>query len=230
MIDPATAAAGAVAKAGQAALSDASSEVEEFAAQITGTGRKEVGGWFADHVRLRRFKSQLKILQKAQKHAQEAGFDPKVVKMNVLVPLLEAGSLEEDEDMSDRWAALLANAASDHADTPSVQPSFPEILRQLAPKDAAVLDAVYDVALRFPREEWIGSGAIADQVKASVGMDDYSFAVCRRNLMRLGLCADPAAGLGFTDQDHRYPVVNAEIICLTEFGHAFVSACRVSTP
>lgn len=39
-------------------------------------------------------KSQLKILEKAQRHAEKAGFSPKVVKMNLLVPLLEASSLD----------------------------------------------------------------------------------------------------------------------------------------
>ncbi len=226
MIEPVTAAA-AVAKAGKAALSDASPEAEEFAGQITGTGRKEIGAWFADHIRLRRFKSQLKILSKAQEHAKEAGFDPQVVKMNVLVPLLEAGSLEDDETMSDRWAALLANAANPEADSPDVQPSFPEILRQLTPRDAAILDAVFEVAQRFPREEWIGRGAIGEAIRANVGCGKSEFAVSRQNLIRLGLCSPPAGGLEFAEGDHRYPVVNSDLVCLTEFGYAFVQACRV---
>jgi hypothetical protein len=225
MVEPISA-AGAVIKAGQSALSGADSEIEQFAAQITGTGRKEVGGWFADHIRLRRFKSQLKILGKAQEYAEKAGFDPEVVNMNVLVPLLEAGSLEEDEAMADRWAALLANASSNKSDAPGVPPSFPEVLRQLAPKDAAVLDAIFDVVIQFSRNEWVHRGAIAQQVQDVFSLDDYSFAVTKQNLIRLGLCAAPASGLDFTDGNHLYPVVNAEIICLTEFGHAFVTACR----
>lgn len=229
MVEPISA-AGAVIRAGQSALAGADSEVEQFAAQITGTGRKEVGAWFADHIRLRRFKSQLKILAKAQKYAAEADFDPKVVKMNVLVPLLEAGSLEEDEAMADRWAALLANAAGNKSDSPGVPPSFPEVLRQLAPKDAAILDAIFDVATRFPRSEWVQRGAVVQQVRDTFSLDDYSFAITKQNLVRLGLCAAPASGFDFTDGDYLYPVVNAEVICLTEFGHAFVSACRAPSP
>jgi hypothetical protein len=227
MIEPVTAAA-ALAKAGKAALPDASPEAEEFAGQVTGAGRKEVGAWFADHIRLRRLKSQLKIFGKAQKHAEKAGFDPQVVKMNVLVPLLEAGSLEEDETMSDRWAALLANAANPETDSPSVEPSFPEILRQLTPRDAAILDSVFGVADPLPQEEWIGRGATGEGVRASLGCDESEFAVSRQNLIRLGLCSPPAGGLAFVEGDHRYPVVNSDILCLTQFGHAFVLACRVA--
>lgn len=58
-------------------------------------------------------------------------------------------------------------------------------------------------------------------------MDTYEFQVSKRNLFSLGLCADPAGGFDFTDDNYVYPVVNSGVICLTEFGHAFVSACRL---
>ena len=129
--------------------------------------------------------------------------------------------------MSDRWAALLANAANGGDDSQEVLPSFPEILRQLAPKDAALLDAVYDVVVSFPKEQWMGTGANLSEAQIVIGFTEYELAVSRVNLIRLGLCADPASGLDFTAADHRYPVVNSNILCLTEFGHAFVSACRI---
>jgi hypothetical protein len=46
------------------------------------------------------------------------------------VPLLELGSLEaeDDEEMHERWAALLANAAIADEGVEQVPPSFPEIL------------------------------------------------------------------------------------------------------
>jgi hypothetical protein len=43
--------------------------------------------------------------------------------------------------MHDRWAALLSNAANP-ASVIQVFPSFPEILSQLSPKEAILLDAI----------------------------------------------------------------------------------------
>src|SRR3712207_5720420 len=106
--------------------------VQEFLGAVVGSPAQEAGSWLADSIRYKRWKSQLRILSKAQKHLERAGIDPKTVDLSVLVPLLESGSLTEDETMQDRWAALLANAASGY-DT--VSPAYPSILSQLAPRD-----------------------------------------------------------------------------------------------
>ncbi len=175
-------------------------------------------------------RSQLKILKKAQEYAEEAGFEPGVVNMNLLVPLLEAGSLEEDEGMADRWAALLANAAGRDAGVYEVPPSFPDVLRQLSPKEAALLDAVYEAAIQHPPEEWSHRGALAAAAQQFVDMNDEEFAVGKQNLIRLGLCRDPANGFEFTDQDFKYQIVDSHLICLTRYGAAFVRACRTPSP
>jgi hypothetical protein len=56
-------------------------------------------------------------------------------------PILEAASIEADDDMQTRWAALLANEA---VHTESVHPSFIELLKQMSPADARLLDKFYD--------------------------------------------------------------------------------------
>jgi hypothetical protein len=86
----------------------------DFAARITGSATNELGEALADRARLRRFRTQIKILQKAQKAAEKAGLPASVVPIKVLAPLLEFGGLEDenDEDMVARWANLLANAAT----------------------------------------------------------------------------------------------------------------------
>lgn len=49
--------------------------------------------------------------------------------------------MQDDEDIHTRWAALLANAA---ASPELVHPSYIEVLRQLSPKDAELLDQFFD--------------------------------------------------------------------------------------
>jgi abortive infection alpha-like protein len=241
MPEPVSTAVGAAkalgaAKGAKDALDALDPAAEKFAEQITGSGRKELGAWFGDHVRLRRFKSQLKIIKQAQKMADEAGFDPQVVNLKLLVPLLESGSLEDedDESMAERWAALLANAANPDAGA-AVPPSFPDVLRQLGPTEAAILDLVFERWGDRPREEWASSGIVTSKAAEVLGIAPGTLAVAPPgtlavaidNLYRLRLCAPPGISLSFTDRPNdRFPVVNADMVCLTDFGHAFVLACR----
>jgi hypothetical protein len=43
---------------------------------------------------------------------EDAGIDPQQVDLAVVFPLLEGASLQSDDDLIDRYAALLANAAA----------------------------------------------------------------------------------------------------------------------
>ena len=113
-----------------------------FLSKILGPASDELGMLLADRVRLWRFKQSFRIVGKAQALLSQRGIEPAKVSLKTLVPILEFGSLEEDESMQDRWAALLANAADPTPET-SVPPAFPDILRQLSPEDAMVLDRIY---------------------------------------------------------------------------------------
>ena len=121
---------------------------KEFLGKIAGPAAKEVGLLLQDKVRIYRFYNQLKILAKAQKMLNEAGVSPISVPLRTLLPLLEGAALEEEDDLSTKWAALLANAATPNSPL-AIYPSFPHILSQLFPRDARVLDAIYDLALRL---------------------------------------------------------------------------------
>jgi hypothetical protein len=54
---------------------------------------------------------------------------------------MQNASLEGDDNLQDKWAALLANAADPTQAT--VLPAFPEILRQLSNHDARFLSRLY---------------------------------------------------------------------------------------
>jgi len=73
------------------------------------------------------------------------GREPQPVEPKVLVPLVQAAALETDPGLSERWAALLANAA-DPEQRVKVQPGYAEVLRQLTPIDAQILKLLYAAA------------------------------------------------------------------------------------
>ena len=109
---------------------------------LAGAPIRESSGWITDLVRFQRWKTEVRILKKAEEFLAAEGIDPQRVPLKTLVPLLQLSSLEEegDEFMQDRWAALLANAAAGR----SVPPSFPQIRAELSSADAVMLELVYD--------------------------------------------------------------------------------------
>lgn len=199
---------------------------QEFATAVVGPSGHEVGELFADKVRYRRFLSQLKIVKKATKAAEEAGLPPSAVPWRVLVPLLEYGSFEDDEDMLGRWASLLANAATKRA---GVHVAYPEILRQIEPLEAAMLDAMYEgLAASFDETSGVLplNGFDLEWFLRHVTMDYEDFPGAAANLVRLEL----ASATGRNDRPAMVHSVTHTVVStaiqLTVFGASFIEACR----
>ena len=205
---------------------------KEFLGKLVTPSIEELGLLIGDQVRSYRFRKQIQILTKARDILEKAGIDPRQVSLKTLVPILEHGSLEEEESMVDRWASLLANAADPTA-TVKVEPSFTEILKQLSPREAQILDSIYNLvqSIPIPREEWIQRGALAESLKEVLRISEQNFEIAVDNLFRLRLCAPPSTRLDFIDdKTKRFQLNMKDIVCLTEFGQAFVTACRRQGP
>lgn len=57
---------------------------------------------------------------------------------------LDGASLEEDEEMQELWAALLANALVEDPNDRRIPAALPEILRQIS-QDARLLNTLYEI-------------------------------------------------------------------------------------
>lgn len=191
-------------------------------------GFEELGLLIQDKVRSWRFRNQINTLLKARDFLDKKGINPQQVPLKVLAPLLENCSLEEEESMQNRWAALLANAADPNFEE-EIRPSFTSILKDLSPKDASILDGIFGATERMPREDWFNSGAVANSIKASLNLSDTEFEIAVDNLYRLQLCRPPSTRLDFIDNKERqFQLQTKVIVCITELGHVFVKACRVN--
>src|SRR5580658_1521196 len=111
--------------------------------RMLGPAADELAEMWRDQVRLYRYDRQLKCVEKAERMAKEAGFTPQAVPPKILFPLLEGASFEDNEDLHDMWAALLANAASPE-NAESVRPAFIATLRHMAPDEAKLLNWIYE--------------------------------------------------------------------------------------
>ncbi len=109
--------------------------------KLLGPAATEVGLSLGDSAKVWRFKRQLRLLQEVKRLLEQSGKDITPIATRLFFPVLEAASIEDDDEMQTRWAALLANEATCVG---SVHPSFIEILKQLAPGDARLLDKIFD--------------------------------------------------------------------------------------
>lgn len=202
-------------------------EAKELLSKLLGPAAEEAGMILGDNMRVYRAQREVKLLRKMLRILKEQGVSPATVKMNVLFPLLQNAVLEEDEEMGDRWASLLASAA-DPGNKSNLEAAFVEILKQLAPEHAFLLDAFYDQILRseISKEEWAESGVGIKYMRSMLGAKISQFDVALDNLMRLRLVAFPTPKLGIANGvDVRFQVTSSNVLCATSLGHAFYAAC-----
>lgn len=87
-------------------------------------------------------------------YVETAGIQPAPVPPKILLPILQYASIEEDNDLRGRWAALLARASNKDAPN-KVHIAFTEILHQLSATDARFLDLFFDRAAASAQHQGI---------------------------------------------------------------------------
>ncbi len=132
---------------------------------------QELTAWATDLIRYRRAPYQAKLLMSAAKKIRASGLPPTAVEDKLLRAVLEDGPMEDDADMQERWANLLANASTGST---VVRAAFPRILSELEPHEAWILDKALEAASR-------------KQIDGVAVEADY---VVMDNLARLGLALE----------------------------------------
>lgn len=117
-------------------------KTEKFMSKLLGPSITEYGELFADKIRFRRLKNQIKIFNKARELLEKNNLEPNELKLKQLVPLIEKSSVEEEEFMQDKWAKLIANIST----TPEngLEPRLINTLSSLSTLEAKILDFVFE--------------------------------------------------------------------------------------
>lgn len=195
-------------------------------------------GILSDNVKSWRFQNQIKILMKSKELCEKHNIPLKMINLKFLVPLIENSSLEEDEEMQNRWAALLTNAIKD---SQNANPSFINILKQLTPQEAAVLDELHAVASKIADYHvrnvlQFSKATINQKFLFSAEMMDLII----EDLFRFNLCRRLSCGGGYDHDDHRYEhalpshllqgssnLTADNFFELTLLGYTFIEACKL---
>jgi hypothetical protein len=154
---------------------------------------------------------------------RDTGREPQPVPAKILLPLGQAACLEDDPMIFQMWEALLATAA-DPAQRVEVKPAFIDVLRQLTPVDALVLKTISLLPIIHPNGQLTSLNIPAEELCLSI-----------ENLLRLRLCrVFPGLEGQLTKLQEATPDADSIFAphCLqnTDFGLAFIKACRPPAP
>lgn len=213
------------------AVEPLSSEAAELLEKLAGPACKELGLLLQENVRLARFRNTVRILDQVREIIAKADISPQAVPLRTLVPLLEHASLEDDPDMQLKWASLLANASTDLSET-TQYPAFPAILSQLSPKEAKMLDALYELETQMEGQgvKQRRQGILRSAFLTSLKLSEVQYESIAQNLIRLGLCHGRGMTLNFIDnKDSVFLLRDTSVLAMTPLGIQFVKACRPPT-
>jgi hypothetical protein len=212
--------------------------VQEIVREVSGPAATEVGLMLGDSLRAWRLKRAVKYLEDVKQVASKAGLRLKPVAPRLLFPILDSASLEDDNDLHQRWVALLTNAARTDFDG-KVLPSFPDILKQLTAQEVQFLDRAYDETTIYAERRRAEIRAnnphlnVSDKLANTLGISGRIIIslppVMIENLERLMLVTRTNLPLSLDDKIiHSTPPANH--LYLSELGKAFVRACRIDIP
>ena len=125
--------------------------IKDVINRLFGPFADELGGLMADPIRVWRFQRSLKLFEKVARLSAARGIELKAVPLKTILPILENASVEEDEDLHNRWANLLANSA---IDSNRVLSFFPDALKRLGPIEARLLDYIHAVTSEFSKRSF----------------------------------------------------------------------------
>lgn len=214
-----------VAKTASNAI-DAGREMGGFVSRFISGPLDQAVGIVEDKLRYIRWERQQRLIRRAEEYMREQGLSApdKPIPLKNFVPLLEYATLEEDDTLQDMWARLLVNGTNVSTGV-NIERSFIEILAQLSPLEAQILQVIYDL----PFEVTQHAGAVTENLPFSAKVAEkgaenkYSepskeVKLALANLARIGCLKFPLTWGGvdiFTQ------------IKTTLIGKEFVTACAV---
>lgn len=204
--------------------SELAESVRQLISPFTDPVLNQLGQYIADKIRFLRFRNSLKAAERANAILSEHGLERHRVSPKVLVPILESAGLEEDEDLIELWACLLASAASGAP----VSAAFPAILSQIGPMEVRFLDWLYrELEATRARGDLSPPEArvTSQRAKRELSLPDREFQLVADHLLRLRL-----VGTGGPHPEHlgteSHTLYDYQELVLTTLGEEFVKACQ----
>lgn len=215
----------------------------EFMGVLLKEPLNELSAIIVDDIRYLRVKNQVNLLLKTREYFEKKHLNPQNVPVKVIVPLLEASSLEEDTSLQAKWKSLLVNASYPTSERHVIS-AYIDILKQLSPKEVQLLDHIFDSRHRNP----ISFGFLAQQYIDVANVTRKELMLYFDNFVRLNLIHNVLTNAildELNNQEHessmfannndpyfsmqsstRFWKLNTDEYELTELGADFIASCR----
>lgn len=240
-----------VAKTGRALIETG---IGSFLAKVLGEPLEAVAGIVSDKLKFMRAERGLRLYERwtelTHKHGASDHLHP--VPPKLALPIIENGTLEENDKLQDLWANLLATASSPRTKD-MARGGYIDIIKPLEPVDAEVLKVAYwhyrsqiPPAIAdgpHPILDWISPTLCpieGSAIRADLELSGRTYEISIDNLFRVR-CAAPfvesittramSINNGLSNFETRLisAVYGNEKICVTGLGVAFVEACMPET-
>lgn len=175
-------------------------QLSPFFRKVLGEPLETVGGIMADWAAFFRYKNLLVIGDRLEEIHYKRQLEGKSIPIppRYAIPLIQAASMENDPDLREMWAGLIANA-TDPSKSVNLSKLHIETLKSLEPLDALIMEYLYKKQAKVvttSEEPPENSKAIAKAL--SVDVDDVQISL--QNLYRLGCLLDTAGADVFDTQ------------------------------
>lgn len=197
-------------------------EVSTFLEKVVPNFIKDTGGILNDQIRQWRLLNALRLVKNTQKKIEEKGYPIKQVSLKVISPLLENASLEESQNIKQKWEDLLANVSTKKK---KVTPNFVEMLKELSPQEVAILDLLYDPVKEKNYSERREVQFDKNKVANHFNLQEEEIDLIIENMYRLNILQAPAGG-GIKVGDYKFVLRTTDIFEITTLGIAFIEACK----
>ena len=148
MIDEEAKATREIAKTTGKAI-DAGRELGGFISKFIAGTLEQGLGIFEDKLKYMRWERQVSFMEKTDKTLSNRGLKhpSRAVPMKIAIPLFQAATVEDDDDLQTIWANLLVNAADKDSGV-EVRRNFISILQDLSFLEVQILEKTYSMDLK----------------------------------------------------------------------------------
>lgn len=183
---------------------------------------REKGQLQADKIRFEREVQAAKMMMEADRLLQDAGIERRTLNLKIAIPLIENASLETEEELTAKWAGLLASSVSGN----QVHVSFPAILAELTSTEVKILDILFSWSKQWEQTgTWEQPEHTMRKLREALGISKEVFRIPAENLLHLRLCWMDNAW----SDDALFDRDSDIHLLITGLGKSFVGACHGPT-
>lgn len=199
-----------------------------FVAKVFKEPIRDAVGIIGDRLKFMRWERQVRLADRVNEIlSQRRVIETKAVPPKLALPILENASLEDNNELQDLWARLLANSM-DPSFTEEVRFAFIEIIKSLNPLDVKVLQAFYN-SLSKQSIDWdsiTNYSVKKQQLCESLSISPKDYEVSMYNLFRVQ-CLAPAIIKGGVKMGPEPLTIykGTDAVVMTPLGKNFVEAC-----